>query len=204
MADWSGQFHIDEDEIAVTDLGGRVNGGTVRINGSLPYATAASAATGITMVASDVLFEVPKGLHSHVNANLAWRPAGAEATLNGSATITANRYSEPVTRVLALVEALSRTTSGPVRALPERLATTRLDVAVMVTDPVIVDNSLSSVELVPNLRLVGSAQSPALDGRIDVVDDGRIRIGGHTYRLRESRLRFAPADGFGAHARRHW
>jgi hypothetical protein len=99
MADWSGQLRIDEDEIAVTDLGGRVNGGTVRINGRLPYATAASAATGITMVASDVLFEVPKGLHSHVNANLTWRPAGTEATLDGSATITANRYSEPVTRV---------------------------------------------------------------------------------------------------------
>ena len=47
----------------------------------------------------------------------------------------------------------------------------------------------------PDLQLAGTIDSPALNGRIDVVDDGRIRLGGQAYRLRDSRLRFAPAEG---------
>ena len=49
--------------------------------------------------------------------------------------------------------------------------------------------------MIPDLRLAGTVDSPALSGRIDVVDDGRVQIGGRAYRLRDSLVRFAPADG---------
>ena len=47
----------------------------------------------------------------------------------------------------------------------------------------------------PDLRLGGTIASPALSGRIDVADNGRVQLGGRAYRLRDSLLRFAPADG---------
>jgi len=49
--------------------------------------------------------------------------------------------------------------------------------------------------LVPDLRLGGTIDSPALSGRIDVVDDARVQLGGRAYRLRDSLVRFAPTDG---------
>ncbi len=192
---WSGQLRIGEDGLALADLSGRVNGGSVKIKGRLPVASRSSNREGgITIEASDVLLEVPKGLHSQLGGNVVWRLAEDGAAIEGTITITANRYSEPITRVLALVESLSRTTGGSGTALPESLANTRLAVNLVVTDPVVVDNSVASLEIMPNLRLVGSLGSPALDGRIEV-ERGRIQIGGRTYLLRESRLRFEPAAG---------
>src|SRR4029453_5627276 len=47
----------------------------------------------------------------------------------------------------------------------------------------------------PALRPTGKIASPAVSGRVDVVDEGRITIGGRAYRLRDSQLRFAPAGG---------
>ncbi|HSC28398.1 MAG TPA: translocation/assembly module TamB domain-containing protein [Vicinamibacterales bacterium] len=193
---WSGRLRLDEDAITLAGLNGLVNGGSVKIDGRLSLApSSAGDSDGIRITAKDILLEVPEGLRSQVSADLGLRPEGDGATLDGTVTITANQYTEPVTRVLALVHSLSGTTGGRSSALPEWLAATRLAVDVVVTDPVIVDNSVSSIELVPSLRVVGTLPAPALDGRIDVVDDGRIRIGGRTYSLRESRLRFAPADG---------
>ena len=120
---------------------------------------------------------MPAGLHSQLGGDLTWRQGEAGSTIEGTVTITANKYSEPVTRVLALVESLSRTTGSADTALPERLANTRLAVNLEVTDPVVIDNSASSVEILPRLRLVGSLGAPALDGQIEVADQGRIRIG---------------------------
>ena len=139
---------------------------------------------------------MPQGLHSQLGADLVWRRSEAAATLQGKVEITANRYTEPVTRILQLVNSLTLATRGTDEsALPAWLADTALDISFAVTDPVLMDNSVGTVELLPDLRLAGTIDSPALNGRIDVVDDGRIRLGGHTYRLRDSRLRFAPAEG---------
>ena len=117
--------------------------------------------------------------------------------LGGSITLTANRYREPVTRMLEMVDALASSSRASAEGgfLPDWLASSALDIALTVTDPVVLDNSLGTVEFLPDLRLTGTLGNPALDGEIGVLDDGRINIGGRTYRLRESRLRFVPAEG---------
>ena len=192
---WSGTLRVEPGASALVDLSGRVNGGAVKIEGRLPLASDASDRGGLTFAAQDVLLAVPAGLHSQLGGDLTWRQGEAGSTIEGTVTITANKYSEPVTRVLALVESLARTTGGTDTVLPERLANTRLNVNLDVTDPVVIDNSASSVEILPRLRLVGTLGAPALDGEIEVADQGRIRIGGRAYQLRESRVRFAPANG---------
>ena len=192
---WSGTLRVEPGANALVDLNGRVNGGAVKIEGRLPLASGSSDRGGITLAAQDVLLAVPAGLHSQLGGDLTWRQGEAGATIEGTVTITANKYSEPVTRVLALVESLSRTTGGRTPRCPSGWRTPRLAVNLEVTDPVVIDNSASSVEILPRLRLVGSLGAPALDGQIEVADQGRIRIGGRTYQLRESRVRFAPANG---------
>ena len=101
-----------------------------------------------------------------------------------------------MTRILQLVNSLSQATRGAGESsLPSWLARTALEIGFVVTDPVLMDNSVGTVELLPDLQLGGTVDSPTLSGRIDVVDDGQIRLAGRSYRLRDSRLRFAPADG---------
>ena len=195
FANWSGHVRLADQELSVTKLGGTVNGGTIRIDGRLPIETGASGG-GLTITARDILIDVPRGLHSQLGADLVWQRSGRAVHLQGEVEITANRYTEPVTRILQLVNSLSSATrSSGTSTLPSWLSETALDIDVAVTDPILIDNSVGTVELMPELRLAGTLDSPALSGRVDVVDEGRITIGGRAYRLRDSQLRFAPADG---------
>ncbi len=195
FAGWSGQVRLADQLLSVTRLGGTVNGGTIRIDGRLPL-EAGVAGGGLTIVANDILLDVPRGLHSQLAADLVWQRAGSAPRLQGTAEITSNRYTEPLTRILQLVNSMSSATRGAAGfALPSWLAGTVLDVSFAVTDPILIANSAGTVELLPDLRLGGTIDSPALSGRVDIVDEGRITIGGRTYRLRDSQVRFAPADG---------
>jgi outer membrane protein assembly factor BamA len=196
LADWSGRFQLSTDAIVVSTLEGQLNGGTVTVSGRLPLGPGIEGG-GLTIVAREVLLDIPRGLHSQAVADLRWMPLGDASVLGGTITVTANRYREPVTQMLEMVDALASSSrdSAESGALPEWLASTAFDIALNVTDPVILDNSLGTVEFVPELRLTGTLRNPALDGEIGVLDDGRINIGGRTYRLRESRLRFVPSEG---------
>ncbi len=195
FAGWSGQVRLEDQALSVTNLGGTVNGGTVRIDGQLPF-EAGVAGGGLTIVANDILVDVPRGLHSQLAADLVWQRAEPSPRLQGTVEITSNRYTEPVTRILQLVNSMSSATSSSEGStLPSWLARTALDISLAVTDPILIANSAGNVELIPDLRLGGTIDSPALSGRVDVEDGGRITIGGRTYRLRDSQVRFAPADG---------
>ena len=195
FAGWSGRIRLTDDDLSLTKLGGTVNGGTISIDGQLPLRAQGSGG-GLTIAARDILIDVPRGLHSQLGADLIWRQSEAAATLQGKVEITSNRYTEPVTRILQLVNSLSRATrSSGESTLPPWLARTALEISLAVTDPILIDNSVGTVELIPDLQLGGTVDSPALSGRIGVVDDGRVQIGGRAYRLRDSLLRFAPADG---------
>ncbi len=193
--DWSGHVRLAGPELSVTTLGGSLNGGNIRVDGRLAMEGGA-AGGGLTIAARDILLDVPRGLHSQLGANLVWQRSAQQVQLRGEVEVTANRYSEPVTRILQLVNSLSSATRvAGASALPAWLAETTLDIGIAVTDPILIDNSVGTVELMPDLRLAGTIDSPALSGSVDVTDDGRITIGGRVYRLRDSQVRFAPADG---------
>ena len=195
LAGWSGHIRLEDRALSVSNVGGTVNGGSIRVDGRLPFEADTVGGT-LTIVASDVLIDVPRGLHSQLSADLVWRRAERGAQLQGSVEVTANQYAEPVTRILELVNSLSLATRGAGEStLPSWLADTDLDISVDVTDPILIDNSVGTVELLPDLRLGGTIDSPALSGRVDVVDNGRLTIGGRLYRLRDSQLRFAPGNG---------
>ena len=194
LSDWSGRVAVAGDTVTVPGLEGRLNGGIVKVDGRMSLSGGASP-DRLRLVAQDVLLNLPEGLHSQVDGDLEWRARDRDNVLTGAVRVTTGEYREPVTSMLEMIDALAPDPGAAPPAAEGLLARTALDVAMETTDPVIVDNSLGSVELVPHLRLVGTLAAPALDGPIDVLDDGRIRLGGRSYRLRESSLRFAPATG---------
>ncbi|HEX7282585.1 MAG TPA: translocation/assembly module TamB domain-containing protein, partial [Vicinamibacterales bacterium] len=195
FAGWSGRVRLTDEDLSIAKFGGRVNGGTVNIDGQLPLRAQGSRG-GLTITARDILIDVPRGLRSQLGADLIWRQSEIAPTLQGAVQITSNEYTEPVTRILQLVNSLSAATrrSGE-STLPPWLARTALDIDFDVTDPILIDNSAATVELLPDLQLGGTVDSPSLSGRVAIVDDGRVQIGGRAYRLRDSLLRFAPAEG---------
>ena len=63
--------------------------------------------------------------------------------------------------------------------------------------PLRLDNSLAGkVEVVPDLRIVGTVAAPDGAGPVDILDGSRIYLQSRTYTLTDSRLEFSTEDGF--------
>ncbi len=194
LAGWTGRLEVTGETIAAKALHGQVNGGDVSLNGTVTRRGAPQAAP-LTISARNVFLEIPRGLRSELNADLTWRNQSGRAALSGSATITADPYTEPATAMVRIVSALTRASGDTGRALPQWLGATTLDVTLQSNGPLTLENSVGNVDMVPDLRLTGTMSDAGLAGSIIIVDDGRIRVRGRSYRLRESAIVFTPEQG---------
>ena len=97
--------------------------------------------------------------------------------------------------MVRVVSALTRGSGDTGRALPQWLGATTLDVTLQSNGPLTLENSVGNVDMVPDLRLTGTMSDAGLAGSIIFVDDGRIRVRGRSYRLRESAIVFTPEQG---------
>jgi outer membrane protein insertion porin family len=194
FAGWTGRLQVSGETVTATGLVGQINGGDVSLNGMVTR-RGSEASSPLTITARNVFLEVPRGLRSELNADLSWRNQSGRAALSGTATITADPYTEPATAMARIVAVLTRASSDQRAALPHWLADTTLDVRLQSIGPLTLENSVGNVDLVPDLRLTGTMSDPGLAGSIAIVDDGRIRVGGRSYRLRESSIVFTPEQG---------
>ena len=194
FAGWTGRLDVTGETIAATALRGQVNGGDVSLDGTVIRRGAAQASP-LTITARSVFLEIPRGLRSELNADLTWRDQSGRAALSGTATITADPFTEPATALVRIVSALTRASSDRRRALPQWLGDTTLDVTLQSNGPLTLENSVGNVDMVPDLRLTGTISDAGLAGSIAIVDDGRIRVSGRSYRLRESAIVFTPEQG---------
>ena len=194
LAGWTGRLEVTGETVAAAALRGQVNGGDVSLDGTVTRRGTAQASP-LTITARNVFLEIPRGLRSELNADLTWRNQSGRAALSGTATITADPYTEPATAMVRMVSALTRASSDKRRALPHWLGDTTLDVTLQSNGPLTLENSVGNVEMVPDLRLTGTMSDAGLAGSIAIVDDGRIRVSGRSYRLRESAIVFTPEQG---------
>ena len=194
LAGLSGTLTLEADVLDTPGLRGQLNGGELTIEGAIPVRAGIVAPRPLNVEGRGLFVEIPKGLRSQLDTRLAWENAAAGPRLSGQITIASDSYREPIT---ALASAISAVTPGRAPPLPVApwIAATALDIRLNSVGPIVVDQSVLNVELVPDVRVTGTIGRPALDGQVTIQDEGRIRVGGRWYRLTESRLEFSPATG---------
>ena len=194
LAGLSGPLTLEAGVLDTRGLKAQLNGGDITIEGAVPILAGTVAPRPLNVEARGLFVEVPKGLRSQLDGRLTWENAASGPRLSGQITIASDNYREPIT---ALASAISAVTPGgaPPRSVAPWIAATALDIRLNSVGPVVVDQSVLNVELVPDVRVTGTVGRPALDGQVTIQDDGRIRMGGRSYRLTESRLEFSPATG---------
>ncbi len=192
LAGLSGTVTLDADVLETQGLRGQLNGGDVTIAGAISIRPGVVAPRPLTIEGRGLFVEIPKGLRSQLDASVTWENAAAGSRLSGQISIAADTYREPITALAAL---LAETAPGRTRALPPWIADTALDIRLNSVGPLVVDQSVLWVELVPDVQLTGTVGSPALKGQVAIHEDGRVRAGGRSYRLTESRLDFSPDAG---------
>ena len=194
LAGLSGPLTLEAGVLDTRGLRGQLNGGDFTIEGAVPIRAGTVAPRPLNVEARGLFVEVPKGLRSQLDTRLTWENAASGPRLSGQITIASDSYREPIT---ALASAISAVAPGRAPRLPVApwVAATALDIRLNSVGPIVVDQSVLNVELVPDVRVTGTVGRPALDGQVTIQDDGRIRVGGRSYRLTESRLEFSPAAG---------
>ena len=194
LAGLSGPLTLEAGVLDTRGLRGQLNGGDLTIEGAVPVRAGTVAPRPLNVEARGLFVEVPRGLRSQLDTRLTWENAASGPRLSGQITIASDSYREPITALASSIAALAPGRAPPLPVAPW-VAATALDIRLNSVGPIVVDQSVLNVELVPDVRVTGTVGRPALDGQVTIQDAGRIRVGGRSYRLTESRLEFSPAAG---------
>ena len=180
--DLQGTILIGDSRKVSVALAGLLNTGTAKISGTLDLADPASPLGKLLLTGRNVALEYPSGFQTESNVDLELA-LGETSTLNGRVDVLEGSYREALVLTSELLNFSS--TSGLSNAAPasEWLSRLRLNVAVATSSDVRIDNNYGRLDVSGSLRVVGTAASPGVIGRLEAAEDGEIYLGGNTYQV---------------------
>ncbi len=172
----------------VTSLKAVLNGGRVEGRGSVAFDGRTLGQVDLALNGRGVFLEFPKGFQTASNVALTLRNRGRTLILGGEINVLDGSYREAIdlgflTRNVRVAPSLS---SEP-NTILENL---RFDVALRTRQPILVDNNFGRILTDANLRLRGTPARPALTGRLEIGDEGRIYFSGRTFDVTSGVIEF--------------
>ena len=179
LANVNGLVALRPGTIDITGLEGELNGGRVAIIGGLSYEGLAVTNGALSLQATGVALDMPRGLRTEIDGSLALT-LGARLLLSGQVDIVRGAYREPLSLAVELASA-TRTRAAAPAARPSVLDRLDLNVRLASRDPLIVDNNYGRMDLAVDVRLVGTATAPSIVGRATIAEGGVLYLGGRSY-----------------------
>ncbi len=186
-----GAVALTAQEVAIEELVGLANGGSLRVTGRLLRNGFSFGDGTLTTEARGVALDFPTGLRTEIDADLRLDVNDRASRLSGLVSILRGAYREPLsmtTQLLATLEQRAATTRAAGR--PSPLDDLRLDVGVVTREDIFVDNNYGRLTLGGTLRLIGTVGRPALSGRTSFGEGGVILLGGNVYQLESGSIDF--------------
>ena len=187
-----GQVVLSLTRAQLTSLTGTINGGDLAVTGAVEYGADAATDASFRIEARGMAIEMPEGLRSELDADLAVallvpesgaiQPGG---TVTGTVTILRAAYREPMGVITGLLGTLrtERLAAQAASGEPSLANNVSLDVRVLTEDDVVVDNNVAQLQLGADLRLIGTAAAPSLAGRAELREGGRVFFGRNVYTI---------------------
>ena len=178
--------------VFITSLSGSVNGGMLSGTGQVQYTPEVQGQ--FTSNVTGMAMNFPEGLRTEVDSSLELTTTvkdGAPANrLSGLVTIRRGAYREPLALMTGLLNNLQR--SGTTTGAPPSpfLQSLTLDVRVITDDDLIIDNNIARAQLGADLRVINVASAPALSGRAELREGGRLFLGRNTYFIKSGAIDF--------------
>jgi outer membrane protein assembly factor BamA/autotransporter translocation and assembly factor TamB len=195
LARFGGRINFTPGHVQVVGVEGQLNGGTLTLSGEVPL-SGPPAGHELRLNARDVFVEYPSGLRSRLSVDLTFSGGLETPELRGTTTFQADPYRETLPQMAQLLTAVGQTTVAAAGEEPGLIDRIALNVKLKAPMPLRLDNSLGKVEVVPDLRIVGTVAEPAIVGPVDILDGSRIYLQSRTYTLTDSRMEFSAEDGF--------
>lgn len=186
LSDLNGVLRFDRNRIQIEKLSGSTGGGTVALTGSATYQNG-GVLFDFGATAQGVRLRYPPGVSSTANADLRLTGSTNSAVLSGDVLVTKlavtpgfdfAAYIEKSKQAVVLTESDS---------LQSRL---KLDVHVMTTPELQMQTAIARLSGNADLRVRGTADRPAILGRVEVLE-GEISFNGTKYQLERGDVTFA-------------
>jgi outer membrane protein assembly complex protein YaeT len=193
LTDVEGHLVLTADRVELTSAEGSVNGGRFTASGTLEHQSFSPTGASLVVTASNVALNVPQGLRTEVESELTLTMADGRVRLSGTVAIERGAYREPLSLAMSLLGSARQraTETASVAGSPAFANRLDLDVALTSREDLIVDNNYGRMDIGLDLRLVGTAERPAVVGRATIRDGGVLYLGGRAYQVDRGTIDFS-------------
>ena len=186
LSDLNGVLHFDRNRIQIESLSGTTGGGNVALTGSATYQE------GIFLLdfgatAQGVRLRYPPGVSSTANADLRLTGTSNNPALSGDIVVTKLAVTPGFDFGAYLEKSRQTTVITQSDSLQSRL---KLDVHVVTTPELQMQTAIARLSGNADLRVRGTADRPAILGRVEVLE-GEINFNGNKYSLERGDVTFA-------------
>ena len=177
---------FDGNHVQIDKLSGRTGGGAVALTGSATYQGGALL-LDFGATAHDVRLRYPPGVSSTANADLRLTGSTNSALLSGDVVVTKLAVTPGFDFGAYIVKSRQTVVLTESDSLPSRL---KLDVHVVTTPELQMQTATARLSGNADLRVRGTADRPAILGRVEVLE-GEISFNGNKYKLERGDVTFA-------------
>jgi translocation and assembly module TamB len=186
LSDLNGVLLFDRNRIEIEKLTGTTGGGTIGLSGSATYQDGALL-LDLGATAHDVRLRYPPGVSSTANADLRLTGSTNSALLSGNVVVT----KLAVTPGFDFGAYVEKSKQGSVFTQTDSLQSRlKLDVHVVTTPELQMQTAIARLSGDADLRVRGTADRPAILGRVEVLE-GEISFNGTKYKLERGDVTFA-------------
>ena len=187
----NGALFLTRDVAQIYELVGEANGGTLEIQGELEL-DGLQPRGEIVLVGRGIALEIPEGLRTEVNTDLALTVSPDQLALGGTIMVQRGAYREPLTLTGGLFAALREQEEVTVIGIEDEtpLDAIGLNVHIVTTEDIVIDNNYADAVVGVDLRVIGTVGAPALTGRLALDEGGELRLGNRVYELERGTIDF--------------
>ena len=186
LSDLNGVLLFDRNHVQIDKLSGTTGGGAVALTGSATYQGGALL-LDFGATAHDVRLRYPPGVSSTANADLRLTGSTTSALLSGDVVVTKLAVTPGFDFGAYIVKSRQTVVLTGSDSLPSRL---KLDVHVVTTPELQMQTATARLSGNADLRVRGTADRPAILGRVEVLE-GEISFNGNKYKLERGDVTFA-------------
>ena len=194
LTDVAGSVDFDRRTLRIAEVIGRMGGGDAVVSGSISIEEEEFAATDLRVQLSDSSLSYPSDLSATVDADLRLIGDQSGRVLTGDVRLDEavwSREYELFASILADINSVARPEETDTSGFLDEL---RMDVRVETDSPFAVRNSIFQLDAAADFGLRGTAGSPAVLGRADLVG-GEVYFGAHRFQIVSGRADFIDPEG---------
>jgi translocation and assembly module TamB len=185
LSDLNGALLFDQNRIQIEKLTGTTGGGTIALTGSATYQNG-GLQLDLGASAAGVRLRYPPGVSSTANADLRLTGSTNAAVLSGDIVVT----KLAVTPGFDFGAYIEKSKQGVVLTQSDSLQSRlKLDVHVVTTPELQMQTAIARLSGNADLRVRGTADRPAILGRVEVLE-GEISFNGTKYKLERGEVTF--------------